>query len=404
MSRVLPLAGLRILDFCWIGAGALVTKSLAELGASVYRIESRSHPDNLRLAPPFRPGAEGLEGSGYFASRNPSKKSIAIHMGTERGRKIAFELASTVDMVSSNFRPGVMERWGLDYDTIRAANPSVIYLTMPMQGAEGPHASYIGFGSTISALSGLVNLSGEPGRVPIGTGTHYPDHVPNPGHALVAVLAAIRHRNRTGEGQTVELSQLESTINVLGPAILESSLGQSAVANGNRASDAAPHGAFRCKDGAWCVISCHTDDHWARLISALGAEALQGDKRFSTVLRRKRHHAELYELIAKRVEEHDRAELLGLLERAGVPNAPVNSSRDIVEEPVLWDRGFWQSIEHPVIGTMPISRTPFRVLDADPVELIRPPLLGEHTREVLGRELGMSDDELDALIEEKVLY
>ena len=128
MSQTLPLAGLRVLDFCWIGAGALVTKTLAELGAEVYRVESHTHPDNLRLSPPFRSGAEGLEGSGYFASRNSTKQSVAINMSTGRGREIAFELATKVDVVTSNFRPGIMAKWGFTYDDIRAVNPGVIYL------------------------------------------------------------------------------------------------------------------------------------------------------------------------------------------------------------------------------------------------------------------------------------
>jgi len=404
MTVVLPLAGLRVLDFCWIGAGALVTKTLAELGAEVYRVESHTHPDNLRLTPPFRPGAEGLEGSGYFASRNSTKQSIAINMATERGREIAFELATKVDVVTSNFRPGIMKRWGFTYEDVRAANPGVIYLTMPMQGADGPHSSFIGFGSTISALAGLVNLSGEPGRVPVGTGTHYPDHVPNPGHALVAMLAAIRHARRTGEGQEIELSQFESTVNVIGPAILEASLGQEPVVTGNRTDDAVPNGVFQCSDRAWVVVSCHTDVQWTALLEVLDLSGLANDPRFRTVPDRKTNEDELEALVAAAVLRHFRSELLVALEAAGIPNAPVNSSRDIVEDPVLWDRGFWQNVQHPVIGAMPISRTPFRVVGHEQFTLVRPPLLGEHTLDVLSRELGMSAEEHDQLVAEKVLY
>jgi benzylsuccinate CoA-transferase BbsF subunit len=403
MTALQPLAGFRVLDFCWIGAGALVTKTLAELGATVYRIESRKHPDNLRLSPPFRPGAEGLEGSGYFASRNPSKQSVSINMATEAGRELARELASTVDAVTSNFRPGVMEKWGLSYEEVKAVNPSVIYLTMPMQGSEGPHSSFIGFGATIAALSGLVNLSGEPGRPPVGTGTHFPDHVPNPGHALVAVLAAIRHRRRTGEGQFVELSQFESTVNVIGPAILESSLGEAPVAAGNRTDAAAPHGTFQCADDSWCAISCYTDAHWAALAGVLGG-TLGSDSRFEDGLGRKRGERELQSMVAEAVARFCRSDLLRELDAARVPSAPVNSSRDIVEDEVLWERGFWQRVEHPVIGEMPISRTPFRAVGFDQVELVRPPLLGEHTRQVLAEELGLDEHTLDRLEREEVLY
>ena len=141
-------------------------------------------------------------------------------MGRPEARALARELARKCSVVTNNFRPGVMERWGLGYAELAAADPALIYLAMPMQGSSGPHKSYIGFGSTIAAISGLVEMSGSPQRAPIGTGTHYPDHVPNPGHALVGLLAAIFHRARTGEGQDIELAQLESTVNLLGPSIL----------------------------------------------------------------------------------------------------------------------------------------------------------------------------------------
>jgi benzylsuccinate CoA-transferase BbsF subunit len=396
-----PLAGIRVLDFCWIGAGALVTKTLAELGASVYRVESRSHPDNLRLSPPFRPGTEGLEASGYFASRNSSKQSIALNMGTEKGRELAIELVAKVDVVTSNFRPGIMDRWGLGYDAVRALNPSVIYMTMPMQGATGPHASYVGFGSTIAALAGLVDLSGVPGRSPVGTGTHYPDHVPNPGQALVAVLAAIRHRRRTGEGQQIELAQFESTANVIGPAIVAAGLGAAPTAMGNRTLSAAPHAAFRCRDGQWIVLSCETDDQWAALERALGLPHVE---RRSALAGRKADEDAIEAELRAAIALLDRPEVIAQLDRAVVPNAPVNSSRDIVEEPGLWARGFWRDIDHPVIGHIPISRSPFRLVDGSPPDAVRPPLLGEHTFEVLKEELGMTQEEYDRLVDEKVLY
>jgi benzylsuccinate CoA-transferase BbsF subunit len=392
---------MRVLDFCWIGAGALVTKTLAELGASVYRIESRSHPDNLRLAPPFRPGTEGLEASGYFASRNSSKQSIALNMKTERGRRLAAELVGKVDIVTSNFRPGIMERWGLGYDEVVKLNPSVIYLTMPMQGETGPHAGYVGFGSTIAALAGLVDLSAVPGRSPVGTGTHYPDHVPNPGHALVAVLAAVRHRRRTGEGQRIELAQFESTVNVIGPAVVAAGLGTAPTASGNRTRAAAPHAAFRCRDDQWIVLSCNTDEQWSALEGTLG---LTPDPARATLSGRKADEDALEDDLQAAVGRLDRPEVIALLTEAEVPVAPVNSSRDIVEEPGLWARGYWRDIQHPVIGSIPISRSPFRLVDGPQPDLVRPPLLGEHTFEVLHDELGMTQEEYERLVGEQVLY
>ena len=281
-ESTMRLDGLRILDFCWVGAGAFVTRILADLGAEVIKVESRAHPDNLRLSPPHKPGAAPLEGSGYFASRNTSKKSIALNMTQPEARDIALRLAQQCSIVSNNFRPGVMDKWGLGYQQIAAVNPSIIYLAMPMQGSRGPHRDYIGFGSTIAALCGLVNMAGKPGRAPIGTGTHYPDHVPNPGHALVAVLAAAFHRARTGEGQYVELAQIELTVNMLGPHILAwSANGTLPEVNGNRRPGAVPRGVFPCiGEDAWCAIEVAGDAQWRRLADAIGFARMDARSRF----------------------------------------------------------------------------------------------------------------------------
>ncbi len=396
------LEGVRVLDFCWVGAGAFVTKLLADLGAEVIKIESRARPDNLRLSPPFRPGAEGLEGSGYFASRNSNKKSFALDMRTPQAQAFARELASRADILTSNFRPGVLERWGLAYEDVRVANPSIIHLTMPMQGADGPHRSYIGFGSTISALAGLVHLSGRPDRPPIGTGTHYPDHVPNPGHALVALLAALRHRDRTGEGQAIEVSQLESTVNVLGPAIIEAGLGDPPRRMGNRVPTASPHGTFPCADDRWIAVSCQRDEDWETLARVLGLDAALDDPRFGTLAGRKAHEDDLEALVTGATHGRDVTDLVRQLRGAGVPAAPVNSSRDVLVDPDLVERGYWQKVDHPVIGRMAVAGPPFRI-DGERAELRPAPLLGQDTHAVAREVLGLEDDEIDRLIEQGVL-
>ena len=406
MSQRSPfLSEIRVLDFAWVGAGALVTKLLADTGAEVIKIESRARPDNLRMAPPYRPGGENLEGSGYFASRNTNKKSFALDMRSTRAREIALELAGHCSIVTSNFRPGVMERWGLSYDAIRARNPSVIYLTMPMQGSAGPHASYTGFGSTIAALSGLVHLSGRPDRPPVGTGTHYPDHVPNPGHALVALLAALRHRARTGEGQAIEVAQLESTINVIGQAFLDD--GQTDGTrdrSGNRVPGASPHGVFPCAGtDSWVAIACLTDENWRDLCAVLGRAEVARDAGFATLLARKSHEDELDAWLATETVRHERPELVGALRACGVPAAAVNSSRDVLSDDALEARRYWQRVSHPVIGEMAIARPPFRVDDGERPDLGRAPLLGEHTREIASELLSMDDATIDQLVAEGVL-
>ncbi|MGZ3349326.1 MAG: CaiB/BaiF CoA transferase family protein [Xanthobacteraceae bacterium] len=400
------LAGLRVLDFCWIGAGAFVTRILADLGAEVIKVESRTHPDNLRLSGPHQRGAKPLEGSGYFASRNTSKRSIALNMSNPRAREIALTLASRCSIVSNNFRPGVMEKWGLGYGEVAAVNPSVIYLAMPMQGTSGPHRDYIGFGSTIAALCGLVSMAGRPGRPPLGTGTHYPDHVPNPGHALVAVLAAAFHRARTGEGQQIELAQIESTVNVLGPSILAcAATGALPETNGNRRPGAAPRGVFPCAgEDTWCAIEVNDDGDWQGLVDALGAPEWMREDQFKTLPGREAHQDAIETRLAQETRRYSAAELVQRLQTHGVAAAKVATAADVTSDPQLLARRYWHSVPHAEMGSVLVNLPPFFAVGEERAAPGPPPLLGEHTVEVASELLGFDEAECRRLMDEKVFY
>lgn len=400
------LSGLKVLDFCWVGAGALVTKLLAEHGAEVIKVESHARPDNLRVAPPYRPGAEGLDGSGYFASRNNDKKSLALNMRHPRSRELALQLAAACDLVTNNFRPGVMERWGLGYDDVCRVNPAVVYLSMPMQGSDGPHSNFIGFGSTIAALAGLVQVSGRADRDPIGTGTHYPDHIPSPGHALVAVLAAIRQRSRTGRGRMIELSQLESTVNLLGPAVVAVAAGGAEPArDGNRVPGHSPSGVYQCRgDDNWCAIAARNDAEWHALARVLGQPALADDPRFASLAGRKANEDELDAALGALVRGWERWELARALQEACVPAWPVLSSGDLLDDEHLVERKFWRTLSHPVMGDVTSPAAPFNGGPRRTGPERAAPLLGEHTRELARSLLGLDDAEIDDLIEQKVLW
>jgi benzylsuccinate CoA-transferase BbsF subunit len=330
------LKGVRVLDFCWVGAGALVTKLLAEHGANVIKVESRARPDNLRVAPPYRPGTEGLEGSGYFASRNNDKRSLALDLRKKESREIAKRLAAEVDVVANNFRPGVMERWGLDYESVAETNPSVVYLSMPMQGSDGPHRNFIGFGATIAALAGLVELSGLPDQPPVGTGTHYPDHVPSPGHALVALLAALRQRAATGRGRWIDVSQLEAAANMIGPALVAAANGGPVPSRtGNRHPDQCPSGVFRCSgDEEWVAIAARSDEEWDALVHVLGKDELRGG-RFATFGARKDHEDDVERAVGAATAHRHCRELASSLQEAGVPAYPVLSSAGVLDDEQL---------------------------------------------------------------------
>lgn len=402
----MQLAGLRVLDFCWIGAGAFVTRILADLGAEVIKVESRTHPDNLRLSGPHQPGAKPLEGSGYFASRNTSKKSIALNMSHPQARQIALTLASRCSIVSNNFRPRVMEKWGLGYGEVAAVNPSVIYLAMPMQGSSGPNRDYIGFGSTIAALCGLVSMAGRPGRPPLGTGTHYPDHVPNPGHALVAVLAAAFHRARTGEGQQIELAQIESTVNMLGPSVLVcAATGVLPQTNGNRRAGAVPRGVFPCAgEDVWCAIEANDDRDWQGLVDALGAPEWMRDDELKTLPGREARQGEIEARLAQETGRYSAAELVVRLQAHGVAAAKVATSADVTSDPQLLARRYWHHVPHAEMGSVLVNLPPFRAVGEERVAPGPPPLLGEHTVEIASELLGFDETECRRLMDEKVFY
>jgi len=400
-----PLEGIRVADFTWVGAGPFLTKPLADHGADVVKIESRTRLDPIRSARPFMDGVPGLNRSGYFSNRNSSKRSMCIDLKTPTGREVALKLIAQSDVVANNFTPGTMDRLGIGYEDARAVRPDIIYLEMPMQGVDGPYRDHRGYGLTIGAMAGFLGLAGWPDRPPTGTGTNYPDHVPNPLQAATAVLAALRHRRRTGLGSYIEVSQLESTINVLSEALVAHQLGEpGARRQGNVDRHLVPHGVFPCKGtDRWCAIAVETDGQWRELVRLLDAKALD-DEFFSTAAGRRDNADLLDEKLARCTRGWDARTLADVLTGGGVAAAVVNDARDLVEtDPQLAARQHWVSLEHPEMGASIYDAPPYR-LSRTPGSLRSPaPLLGEHTREVCVELLGMPPDEYERLVDEGVL-
>jgi benzylsuccinate CoA-transferase BbsF subunit len=268
-----------------------------------------------------------------------------------------------------------------------------------MYGEDGPRANLLGVGMTISAVTGLMwSTAYRPGD-PVGPGTHYPDHAANPYHAAFAILAALRRRRLTGEGMRIDLSQVESTINFIGTAVADVAVrGSDRPQGGNASAAMAPHGIFRCAgEDEWCAITVTSDAEWQAFAGAAGMPELAGDKRFATASGRVAAREELERRAAGWFAERRADEASLVLRAAGVPAARVADSRFLVEDdPQLAARAYWQRVDHPELGRSLYSSPPYRV-DGERVELGRPPLLGEHTREVLGGLLGLDGDEIDRL-------
>jgi len=399
-----PLAGIRIADFTWIGAGAYTTKLLADFGADVIKVETSQHMDTLRSTGPFKDAVPGLNRSGYFADRNTSKRGINVNLKLPGGAEIGRRLVAASDIVANNFRPGVMDRLGLGYAALAKERPDLIYLAMSMQGAQGPHASYVGFGLTIGALAGLHNLCGPRDAAPVGTGTNYPDHVPNPGHAAFAVLAALHHRNATGLGQYIDLAQTEPAIALQGTAVMDYTVnGRIAGREGNDNPHAVPHGVYPCAgDDRWIAIAVTGDAQWSALASLFGLPAAQADA-WGSLPARQQAQDELSAWLARQTRTRDAYELMQALQQRGVAAGVVQDARDLIErDPQLAHRDHWQYLEHPEMGSTLYNGVPLH-LSRTPGSLQRPaPMLGQHNEEVCVDLLGFSREEYKRFEDEGV--
>ena len=404
MNR-LPLAGLRVTDFCWIGAGSYATKILGDMGAEVIKIESSKALDQLRTGGPYKDKKPGVNRSGYFADRNTSKRSITIDMKHPRALKIVKKLIAKTDIVANNFTPGVMERFGLGYAAVCALKPDIIYLSMAMNGQQGPETNYLGYGASIAALTGLTYLTGLPDRAPVGTGTNYPDHIPNPTHAAFAVLAALRHRRRTGRGQQIDLAQVEPMTALLGPTLLDYTVnGHNQSRIGNQHAWAAPHGVYPCAgDDRWIAIAVMNDTQWANLAEVLGTPAWASEARWSMSTARHDSCVALDALISTETVKWQAEALMHVLQGKGVCAGVVQNAEDVItRDPQLAHRQHWIKLEHAEMGETIYNGPPFR-FSRTKVGLRSPaPLLGGHTREICA-ELGLSDAQIDELIAQKVL-
>lgn len=395
-----PLDGLRVFDFSWVGAGSYTTRILADHGADVIKVESMQRPDQTRLAPPFKNREFGVNRSGYFADRNTSKRSLALNVKSERGREIARELMAASDVVANNFRPGTMDRLGLGYETARTLREDIIFVEMSMQGGSGPRRNYFGYGLTISALSGLHGLSRLADGSPAGTGTNFPDHVPSPGHAVVAILCALRHRERTGKGQHIDISQVEATTSVLGVPLTDHATSGASSSRGaaNESASVEWQAVLPCRgDDRWIAVTVSSESEWQPLSQVMGAG--------------------VHEIRARGVRSGDPGGALSAISRAwdawrlmetlqevGVAAGVVQHAGDLLErDPQLAHRQHFVRLPHPEMGDTVHNAPPFK-LGGTPSAIERPsPLLGEHTVEILRDVLGMDEKECQTLVEEGVL-
>ncbi len=401
----LPLSGLKVLDFCWVAVGPMTTKYLAEYGATVLRVESHNRPETLRRAGPFAGGQAGINRSGYFANYNANKYGLSIDMSHPRAPELVLRIAKWADVVTENFTPGTMERWGLGYDELSAVNPGIILFSASMLGRGGPMQAQPGFGAVLSSLAGYTNIIGWPDRGPVNPYGAYTDFV-CPKFAVAAILAAVDRQRRTGAGTHLDMSQLEASLHFGGPMLLDCAVnGREPELVGNRHPAAAPHGAYPCAPDAngesdrWIAIAVFTDGQWAALRDLMAADGIAdaASGEFRTFRVRKAHEDKLDGIIAGWTSRHDRHALMQRLQSAGIPAGVVNDTRDLFDDAQLQHRNHFTWLNHPEMGDYATDYSETRLSDT-PGRLNRPaPLLGQDTRQALTEIVGLTESEYESL-------
>lgn len=399
--------GLKVWDMSWVGVGPMTGRYLADHGATVVRLDHSKRPDVLRLAPPFIGGSPHLNGSQFYADFNASKLSLGLDITTEAGRDVVRKMAEWADVVLESFTPQALRSLDLDYRHLSAINPSLVMLSTCMQGQTGPRADYRGFGNLMASMTGFYEVTGWPDRDPQMVFGAYTDFI-SQRFCGTAVLAALDHRRRTGQGQHIDVSQMEAGLQFLGPELLDYELnGRVAGRQGNDDLDMAPHGIYPCRpqEGgpeAWVAIAVEGDEQWSAFGDRIGQPAWASDQRFATATGRLQHRRELDDRLAAWTADLTVDEVVDRLQPA-VAAAPVHNQSGLYTDPQIAHRGYFVPLDHPHIGTAPynglqaeLSRTPGRLTKAAPTS-------GEDSWMVLTELLGLSEEEVTALLVDEVV-
>ena len=392
-----PLDGIKVLDLTRVLAGPYATMLLGDLGAEVIKIEQPGTGDESRNFGPFKNGF-----SLYFMSVNRGKRSVTLNLKTERGQAIFKQLLAHTDIVVENFRPGTMKKLGLDYDTLKAKHPSLIYAACSGFGQTGPYAQQGAYDMIIQGMGGIISITGEPEGRPVRVGTSISD-ITAALFTTIGVLSALHHRNQTGKGQFVDVAMLDSLVAVLENAVVRYfATGEAPKPLGARHPAITPFEAFASANGH-VIIALGNDTLWAKFCEHVHRQDLISDKRFRTNADRTENHAVLFPILSDIMSKRTTDGWIDALGEIGVPCGPINAMDKVVSHPQVQAREMITRVAHQLTGAVEVPGVPIK-LSETPGNVDAPaPSLGEHTTEILTDVLKMSPAEVAALQQDGVI-
>ena len=408
-QRPAPLTGIRVLDLTRVLAGPWCTQNLADLGAEVIKIERPGAGDDTRAwGPPYLKDEAGNDTTeaAYYLSANRNKMSVALDIASPRGAELVRELALQSDILVENFKVGGLKKYGLDYESLKAINPRLIYCSITGFGQTGPYASRPGYDFMIQGMGGLMSITGErddrPGGGPQKAGIPIADLITGM-YASVAVCAALAHRAKSGKGQHLDLALLDSLVAVLanqGANFLATGTAPGRL--GNDHPNITPYQVFKVADGA-VIVACGNDNLFRKFCEVAGRPELADDARFATNGKRVANRAELTRILSEIMVKRSMRDWLDALEAAGVPCGPINNLEQVFAEPQALARGLRMELPHPSAGKVALTRSPMRFSETPVQHEMPPPTLGQHTDEVLKGLLKKSPSEIEKLRSEGIV-
>ena len=393
----LALDGIRVVDLSRVIAGPWCGALLSDLGADVIKVEDTGTGDESRTWPPYKDG----EAAAYLLF-NRNKRAMTLDLKAPEGVEVVKALVKGADVVIENFRTGTMESFGLGYEVLSKLNPRLIYCSVSAFGRTGPRKDAPGYEALMQAFSGIMSITGEPGGQPVRAGVSFLDLSTGILCAL-GVSAALLQRQRTGLGQRVDASLLETAVSLLAfhaEGYLLTGAVPTALGSGH--PSLSPYRNFKCRDGQWIFIAAANDRFWGKLARAIELPGMAADPRFAKNQERVKNRAELEDILERAIAQRDREPLLKILEEADVPATPVNTVDQVMNDPQTAERGIVQRVRHSKLGEIPVVGTPLRFSRMSPGVRRAAPLRGEHTDEILA-EHGYTPARIQALRDKKIV-